>query len=120
MPKDTVVMAFSLSPEASSYIRGAGSGRRSALVNRCVLYYKDNRVQDLLDQISFMEGNIAGLQSKLLNAEKPGEYLEQITGSREVSDQKAKKVSQSRGLRRFLDFSKSKFAHFRTFFIGVR
>jgi len=71
MPKDTVVMAFSLSPEASNYIRGAGSGRRSALVNRCVLYYKDNRVQDLLDQISFMEGNIAGLQSKLLNDPQP-------------------------------------------------
>lgn len=71
MPKDTVVMAFSLSPRAAAYVRGAGQGRKSALVDRCILYYKDNRVQDLLDQIAFMEGNIAGLQSKLLNDPQP-------------------------------------------------
>lgn len=71
MPKDTVVMAFSLSPRAAAYVRGAGHGRKSALVDRCILYYKDNKVQDLLDRIAFMEGNIAGLQSKLLNAPQP-------------------------------------------------
>ncbi len=71
VPKDTVVMAFSLSPRAAAYVRGAGHGRKSALVDRCILYYKDNRVQDLLDQIAFMEGNIAGLQSKLLNDPQP-------------------------------------------------
>ena len=71
MPKDTVVMAFSLSPRAAAYVRGAGQGRKSALVDRCILYYKDNRVQELLDQVAFMEGNIAGLQSKLLNAPQP-------------------------------------------------
>jgi len=64
-------MAFSLSPRSAAYVRGAGQGRKSALVDRCILYYKDNRVQDLLDQIAFMEGNIAGLQSKLLNDPQP-------------------------------------------------
>ncbi len=66
MPKDTVVMAFSLSPEASAYIRGAGRGRRSAMVNRCILYYKDNRVEELVEEIEFMRANIQGLQNRLL------------------------------------------------------
>lgn len=66
MPKDTVVMAFSLSPEASAYIRGAGRGRRSAMVNRCILYYKDNRVEELIEEIEFMRANIQGLQNRIL------------------------------------------------------
>lgn len=66
MPKDTVVMAFSLSPEASAYVRGAGRGRRSAMVNRCILYYKDNRVEELIDEIEFMRANIEALQNRLL------------------------------------------------------
>ena len=68
MPTNTVIMAFSLSPEASAYVQGAGRGRKSAMVNRCILYYKDNRVEELLEHISFMEANIAGLQNKLLLA----------------------------------------------------
>jgi hypothetical protein len=68
MPTNTVVMAFSLSPEASAYVQGAGRGRKSAMVNRCILYYKDNRVEELLEHISFMEANIAALQKRLLDA----------------------------------------------------
>lgn len=86
MPKDTVVMAFSLSPRAAAYVRGAGHGRKSALVDRCILYYKDNRVQELLDQIAFMEGNIAGLQSKLLNDPQPlGVEGDKNPGKRRIS-----------------------------------
>lgn len=100
MPKDTVVMAFSLSSRAAAYVRGAGQGRKSALVDRCILYYKDNRVQELLDQIAFMEGNIQGLQSKLFSEEK----LDEISGASKIPDDKAKKVPPSRGLKRFFKF----------------
>ncbi len=32
------------------------------MVDRCILFYKDNRVEDLLTEIEFLRGNIAGLQ----------------------------------------------------------
>ena len=93
-------MAFSLSSRAAAYVRGAGQGRKSALVDRCILYYKDNRVQELLDQIAFMEGNIQGLQSKLFSEEK----LDKIPSASKIPDDEAQKVSPSRGLKRFLKF----------------
>ncbi len=64
MPKDTVVMAFSLSPQAAAYVRGAGHGRKSALVDRCIRYSKDNQVEELLQMNNIHVKTIARLRQE--------------------------------------------------------
>lgn len=64
MPKDTVVMAFSLSPQAAAYVRGAGHGRKSALVDRCIRYSKDNQVEELLQMNEIHVKTIARLRQE--------------------------------------------------------
>jgi len=65
MPKDTVVMAFSLSPQAAAYVNGAGRGRKSALVDRCIRYSKDNQVEELLQMNEIHIKTIARLREEL-------------------------------------------------------
>ena len=50
MPRDTVNMCFSLSPRAAAYVKGAGKGRQSALVDRCILFCKDKRTSHIIDE----------------------------------------------------------------------
>ncbi len=94
MPRDTVNMCFSLSPRAAAYVKGAGKGRQSALVDRCILFCKDNQVEDLFQNISGLQDHISKLYKE----------LDEVTGSSEIPDEEAQKVSPSRGLKRFFKF----------------
>jgi hypothetical protein len=46
------VQAYSLSDEAVAYIKGVTKGQRSKVVNRAILFYKDNgSIMDARDQL---------------------------------------------------------------------
>lgn len=84
------IRSFSLSQANSRYLDGVTKGHRSDAVNRALEHYRGTEgvnVPDLLKNIEGLQGVI-----KKLNQE-----LNEVPGSRQISDDEAKKVSPSRG-----------------------
>jgi hypothetical protein len=94
------IRSFSLTQENSRYLDGVTKGHRSDAVNRAIETYRGTEGMNVPDLLK----NIEGLQAviKRLNQE-----LNQIPGAREIANNEAQKVPQSRGIRAMFHFLRS-------------
>jgi hypothetical protein len=100
--KNVSIRSFSLRMENARYLDGVTKGHKSEVVNRAIEFY---RTRSEFSNSQLIE-NIEALQNRLTEAY---EKIEQLTSAGEIADNKAQKVSQSRGiwgrLLNFLRFS---------------
>ena len=91
------IRSFSLTQANSRYLDGVTKGHRSDAVNRALEHYRGTEGMNVPDLLK----NIEGLQGVIT---KLNQELQQVSGSSQVADDEAQKMSQSRGWRRIFHF----------------
>lgn len=94
------IRSFSLTQENSRYLDGVTKGHRSDCVNRAIQAYRGTEGMNVPDLLK----NIEGLQEVI---KKLNQELNQVPGTGEIADKKAKDMPQSRGISRIFHFIRS-------------
>lgn len=93
--KGASIRAYSLTQENARYLDGVNKGRKSEVVNRALDFYRHSPERvDLLKNIEALQERITELYQE----------RDEVASSSQVADDEAKKVSPSRGWRRFFKF----------------